>query len=94
VKRLALLCALALAGCGGGAPTPTLPAELAREWTAAATGCRNPAGLRASVIAAINNHRVPDALQEPLTSKVNALASGACNPRRARELADWLAENS
>jgi len=93
VKRVVLLCVLALAACGG-APKPRLPADLAREWRADAVGCRNPAMLRASVIAAINRHRVPDALLEPLTSKVNAIASGTCDPRRARELADWLAENS
>ena len=93
MKRVALLCVLALAGCGG-VPKPKLPADLARQWRAAAIECRSPAKLRADVIAAINRHRVPDALQEPLTSKVNALASGTCSPRRARELAEWLAENS
>ena len=81
-----------LAACGGG-HDPKLPAGLAQQWRADAT-CMRADELRASVIAAINAHRIPQALQEPLTSKVNALASGSCDAQRARDLADWLEENS
>jgi hypothetical protein len=81
-----------LAACGGG-HDPKLPAGLAQLWRADAT-CKRADELRASVIAAINAHRIPQALQEPLTSKVNALASGSSDAQRADDLADWLAENS
>ena len=81
-----------LAACGGGHDAK-LPADLARQWRADAT-CKRADELRASVIVAINAHRIPQALQEPLTSKVNALASGSCDAQQARDVADWLTKNS
>jgi hypothetical protein len=105
-RAAALLCVLGLAGCGA-AERPKLPAELGREWARSAeliAGARRcdesrsiAEKLRASVITAINARRVPPSLQEPLTSKVNALAARpGCSEglRQADELAAWLRENS
>jgi glycerol uptake facilitator-like aquaporin len=52
-----------------------------------------PARLQQAAIAAINAHRVPPALQEPLLSKVNGLAASP-TPARARALGAWLRGNS
>jgi len=106
VKRLALLpVVLAGAGCGGAAmqtTAPHLPAALAQQWAqradaiAAADACtahRRATALRTDVILAVNKHRIPQRLLEPLTSKVNALAAHkACAPVRveADDFAAWL----
>jgi hypothetical protein len=98
MKRVVLLGALTLAACGGSAAGPKLP----RSWepsassiagVSCAVGRREADRLRASVIRAVNDGRVPAELQESLTSKVNAVASWpSCREgrRRARELAAWL----
>ena len=91
MKR-AVVVVMLLAACGGGHDSK-LPADLAQQLRADAT-CTRADELRASVIAAINAHRIPQALQEPLTRKVNALASGSCDAQRARDVADWLKKNS
>jgi hypothetical protein len=106
VKRVALLLVvLVVAGCGGAAKQtagPHLPRALAQQWTqradaiAAADPCaahRGAAALRTDVILAVNKHKIPQSLLEPLTSKVNGLAAHkACAPvqREARDLAAWL----
>jgi hypothetical protein len=91
-RTVVVVVVMLLAACGGG-HDPKLPAGLAQQWRADAT-CERANALRASVIAAINAQRLPQALQEPLTSKVNALASGSCDAERARDLARWLEANS
>jgi hypothetical protein len=104
VKRAVLLLAVLVAGCGGGTKPagPHLPRALARQWAqrvaaiASADPCtahRRAAALRTDVILAVNKRKIPQSLQEPLTSKVNALAAHkACAPVRveARDLAAWL----
>jgi hypothetical protein len=92
MKRAVVVVVVLLAACGGG-HDPKLPADLTQQWRTDAT-CKRADALRASVIAAINAHRIPQALQEPLTSKVNALVSGSCDAQRARDVADWLKKNS
>jgi hypothetical protein len=78
-------------------PQPKLPRALAQSWkqqadsvaTALAAGdcCTAQhlaASLRASVISAVNAHRVPRRFLDPLTSGVNELASQiACTPTPA-----------
>jgi hypothetical protein len=78
-------------------PQPKLPRALAQSWRqqadsvatalAAGHGCtaQQLAGsLRTSVIEAVNAHRVPRRLLDPLTSGVNELASRiACTPAPA-----------
>jgi len=75
-------------------PPPKLPRELAQSWRrqadavagalAAGDGCtaqRLAGSLRASVIAAVNAHRVPPRFLEPLTGGVNELVSQiTCTP--------------
>jgi hypothetical protein len=75
-------------------PQPKLPRVLAQSWKqqadsvasalAAGDGCtaqRLSTALRASVIAAVNAHRVPRRFLDPLTSGVNELASQiTCTP--------------
>jgi hypothetical protein len=75
-------------------PQPKLPRVLAQSWKqqadsvasalAAGDGCtaqRLSTALRASVIAAVNSHRVPRRFLDPLTSGVNELASQiTCTP--------------
>jgi hypothetical protein len=75
-------------------PQPKLPRALAQLWSqqadavasalATGDGCtaQQLAGsLRASVIDAVNGHRVPQRFLDPLTSGVNELASQiACTP--------------
>jgi hypothetical protein len=75
-------------------PEPKLPRALAQSWKqqadsvatalAAGDGCTAQhlaASLRASVISAVNAHRVPRRFLDPLTSGVNELASQiACTP--------------
>jgi hypothetical protein len=106
VKRAALLLVvLAVAGCGGAAKKtagPQLPHALAQRWAqradaiAAAEPCAahgGAAALRADVILAVNRHRIPQSLLEPLTSKVNALAAHKTCTRfqsEAHDLAAWL----
>jgi hypothetical protein len=107
VRRIVFLGALALASCGGTSTTETkLPESTGQAWATSASaiadlpcaaGRREADRLRRLLIRAVNGHRVPAALQEPLTSNVNALASWpSCGAgrRRARELAAWLSENS
>ena len=109
VSRAALLVSVfLLAGCGATAKhaRPTLPRTLAHHWAerddtiAAATPCaghRKAAALRAAAIGAVNRHRIPSALQEPLMSRMNLLAAhGTCAPvrREARALAAWLRRSS
>jgi hypothetical protein len=78
-------------------PQPKLPRALAQSWRqqadsvatalASGDGCtaqQRAADLRASVIAAVNAHRVPRRFLDPLTSGVNELASRiACTPAPA-----------
>ena len=105
MRRLAaLLVLVALAGCGAGKPRlegPNGPLWRSAAGLIANTSCargRESAGeLRASVIQAINDRQVPQELQEPLLSKVNEVASwSSCREgrRRARDLEQWLEENS
>ena len=106
MRHLALLLVVLIgAGCGGAAKraaTPHLPRVLAQQWAqradaiAAADPCtahRRAAALRTDVILAVNKHKIPQSLLEPLTSKVNGLAAhSACAPVRveAHDLAAWL----
>jgi hypothetical protein len=72
-----------LAGCGGGggphlarqdaAPLITLADRIARE--APCAQARDIRALSARRTTLINEHKVPSALQDPLSSAVNALAS-------------------
>jgi hypothetical protein len=111
LRRASLVAAAAflLVGCGGdhaprlarsdAAPLIALAQRVEKE-----RGCgqrRDIQTLQSRAIALINRHRVPDALQEPFLSHVNALASvpTACNPdagasARARTLERWLRESS
>jgi hypothetical protein len=103
-----LLAVLGVAGCGGHVKPagPPLPHALAQRWIqradsiASADPCaahRRAIALRTEVILAVNKHKVPQHLLEPLTSKVNALATHkACRAvkREARELAGWLRDAS
>jgi hypothetical protein len=97
-------------------PEPKLPRALAHSWSgeanqiavalAAGEAClaqRRAERLLGDVVAAINAHRVPQALLEQLTSFVNALPaqiacaspSGSSNAEAAaRNLAAWLSEHS
>jgi hypothetical protein len=109
VKPAALLLVLSVVGGCGGAATPAgppLPHALAERWAqqtdalAAADPCaahRDAVSLRTEVIRAVNRHKIPQQLLEPLTSKVNALAAHkACAPvkREAQDLAGWLRDSS
>gem|GEM_PF-2473004 len=90
----ALLCAGCGGSGRAQPPQPRLPRPLAASWSrqaaaiAAALGAgdscdaeRRAVQLRANVIAAVNAHRVPAALLEPLTSAVNDLpARITCTP--------------
>lgn len=77
-----------LAGCGsdGGphlarsdaAPLITLADRISRE--APCAQVRDIRALRSRAIALVNAHRVPAALQETLTSGVNALVAPPCLP--------------
>jgi hypothetical protein len=103
-----LLVALFAGGCGGSAKqaAPPLPRALAQAWAqradaiAVAVPCaahRQAAVFRTDVILAINKHKIPQDLLEPLTSKVNALAAHQpCAPvrREAHDLAAWLRDAS
>ena len=106
MRRVALLLVVfVVAGCGDAAKQtagPHLPHVLAQQWAqradaiAAADPCaahRGAAALRTDVILAVNRHKIPQSLLEPLTSKVNGLAAHkACAPvqREAGDLAAWL----
>ena len=108
--RQLVLAALTLlaAGCGGGQKHsgPTLPPRLAESWArdadaiAALPPCAARARavrLRGKVIAAVNARKIPRPYLEPLTSKVNALASRPGCARvatPARQLAAWLRDPS
>ena len=109
MKRAALLVVVLVAtGCGGAAKQagPPLPHALAQRWAqqadaiAAADPCtahRQAVGLRTDVILAVNKHKIPQRLLEPLTSKVNALAGhDACAlvKPEAKDLAGWLRDSS
>jgi hypothetical protein len=90
MRRAAVLATITvLAGCGGQkASEPRLPRPLATAWQrqsdsvadalAAGDRClaqRRVVALQASVIAAVNAHRLAPAFQEPLLGAVNELAS-------------------
>jgi hypothetical protein len=109
VNRTALLVSvLVLAGCGAAAKParPTLPRSLAHHWAARAdaiaaarpcAGHRAATALRADAIAAVNRHRIPSELLEPLMSRMNLLATRetcASATREARALAAWLRASS
>ena len=91
---------LLLAGCGGtsapkldrvdAAPLIALAHQIAQE--GGRGRARDIPRLQRRVIALVNSGRVPATLQEPLTSAANAL--GLDPPRRARNLEDWLNQNS
>ena len=82
------LAAVVLAGCGGSAPPHiarqdaapliTLADKISRE--APCAQARDIRALRARTIALVNAHRIPAALQESLTSGVNALVEPPCLP--------------
>jgi hypothetical protein len=82
------LAAVLLAGCAGGgsphlarqdaAPLITLADKISRE--APCAQARDIRALRARTIALVNAHRIPAALQESLTSGVNALVEPPCLP--------------
>jgi hypothetical protein len=92
VRNLAPLGAVAtvlLAGCGGGAGGPhmarrdaapliELADRIARE--APCAQARDIRAFRARTIALVNARRVPPALQESLTSGMNALVEPPCLP--------------
>jgi hypothetical protein len=95
VKRAApLLAAALLAGCGSGGKTtpaaPMVPRAVAQGLLAALD---DPAALQARTIRALNAHRIPRALQEPLLSRVNALVADPSAARRDA-LERWLQERS
>ena len=96
-----LTLALALAGCGGSrtsAPEPTLPAALAArlatyaDETSRLAGAGDACGARVqalalqrATVAAINAHRVPGPLQEPLQNSANELVNRlVCTPPPAQ----------
>jgi hypothetical protein len=82
------LAAVLLAGCGGSAaphiarqdaaPLITLADKISRE--APCAQARDIRALRARTIALVNAHSIPAALQESLTSGVNALVAPPCLP--------------
>jgi hypothetical protein len=90
------VCSALVAGCGSssrpklehvdGAGLMSLTHRIAGERGAARV--RDIARLEARAVALVNRHRVPDELQEPLLSAVNAL--GAERPNAARDLEAWL----
>ena len=82
VALLAATAILLLAGCGSGgphmarddaAPLITLADRIARE--APCAQARDIRALAAHRVALVNAHRIPAALQEPLSSGVNALVA-------------------
>ena len=96
-----LTLAVLLAGCGGSrtvTPEPTLPAPLAARLAtyadetarlvAAGDACgarQHALALQHATVAAINAHRVPGPLQEPLQTSANDLVNRiACTPPPAR----------
>jgi len=91
---------LLLAGCGGtkapklaradAAPLITLAHQIAHE--SGRTRERDIHRLQRRVIGLVNSGGVPPKLQEPLTSAANALTLDPS--RRARDLEDWLKQNS
>ncbi|HEY8627190.1 MAG TPA: hypothetical protein VIL56_02675 [Gaiellaceae bacterium] len=101
MKRIALLTLVLLAGCGGSrtvTPEPTLPAPLAARLATYADetarlvaagdacGARQQAlALQHTTVAAINAHRVPGPLQEPLQTSANDLVNRiVCAPPPAQ----------
>jgi len=101
MKRIALLTLVLLAGCGGSrtvTPEPTLPAPLAARLAtyadetarlvAAGDACgarRQALALQHTTVAAINAHRVPGPLQEPLQTSANDLVNRiVCAPPPAQ----------
>ena len=101
MKRIALLTLVLLAGCGGSrtvTPEPTLPAPLAARLATYADetarlvaagdacGARQQAlALQHATVAAINAHRVPGPLQEPLQTSANDLVNRiVCAPPPAQ----------
>lgn len=101
MKRIALLTLVLLAGCGGSrtvTPEPTLPAPLAARLATYADetarlvaagdacGARQQAlALQHTTVAAINAHRVPGPLQEPLQTSANDLVNRiVCAPPPTR----------
>jgi len=96
-----LTLAVALAGCGGSptsSPEPSLPAPLAARLATYAEeasrlasagdacGARAKAlSLQHATVAAINAHRVPGPLQEPLQTSANELVNQlVCTPPAAQ----------
>jgi hypothetical protein len=87
-----------LAGCGGGggphlarpdaAPLITLADKISRE--GACAQARDIRRLRSQTTALINAHRVPAALQEPLSSGVNAFIEPVCLPPIPSETAPTI----
>jgi hypothetical protein len=85
---LAVAASVLLAGCGSketphlalrdAAPLITLANRISRE--APCAQARDIRTLRTRTIALVNAHRVPAALQETLTSGVNALVTPVCLP--------------
>ena len=103
-----LVVALALAGCGASRRAePRLPAPLAADLAtyadevaaraAAGDPCaarRQGLALQRATIAAINAHRVPAALQEPLQSAVNDLLQRLTCPAPAAQTPKGKAKKS
>ena len=100
-RRALLTLAVLLAGCGGSrtvTPEPTLPAPLAARLATYADetarlvaagdvcGARQQAlALQNATVAAINAHRVPGPLQEPLQTSANDLVNRiVCTPPPAQ----------
>jgi hypothetical protein len=90
------VCSALVAGCGSssgpklehvdGVGLMSLTQRIAGEHGAART--RDIARLEARAVALVNRRRVPDELQEPLLSAVNAL--GAERPQAVKDLEAWL----
>jgi hypothetical protein len=90
------VCSALVAGCGSssgpklahvdGVGLSSLTHRIAGERGAARA--RDIARLEARAIALVNQRRVPDELQEPLLSAVNALGAG--RPQAAQDLEAWL----